>query len=366
MHTKTFSLKLTMVVIAGALWTVQAAAQIPSVTLGKPNAASPEEFSVVSGAYEIAPGRLVVADVRARRMVLIDFAAGKSQPLGRNGAGPGEFRAVERFLARAGGGALAIDFFNKRLLPILPDGSIADPVLMPAVNVQLGSADGSGRLYGDMGIFGGGKISDSVRVVRWDPTSGRIDTLFLLDEGRSGMMVRPGESFRPWRNTSKLAALPNGDVLTVSAPDYRFAIMTNGKESKTVMLPFTRVAVTEEDRAAYAKMEDAKPIYNLNGTVSDRPHPKRTYAFPEHFPPFDPDAELLPSADGSFWLERLNSPRDSIGKYDVITPDGRIVARVSIPARSRVIALGKGSVYVAETDADDLVHIKRYPYPAFR
>src|SRR5207253_496076 len=128
-----------------------------------------DEFVKVISAHEIAPGRLLVADERDRKLTLIDFVTGTSRAVGRTGAGPGEFRSLGAVIPRARGGAFLVDFVQRRLLPILPDGSTADPIPFPATSLQLQAADSSGRLYANVMIFRDRVLSDSMRVVRWDP-----------------------------------------------------------------------------------------------------------------------------------------------------------------------------------------------------
>src|SRR4051812_25805033 len=100
----------------------------PVLQLGKPDATAAAEFTRVVSANELAPGRLLVADEREHKLTLVDFNSGATRSVGRVGAGPGEFRALGEIVPRAKGGAFVTDFILRRLLPVLPDGSIGDPI----------------------------------------------------------------------------------------------------------------------------------------------------------------------------------------------------------------------------------------------
>src|SRR4051794_13859021 len=113
-------MKARLICVVGvlALATELPAQVVPTLQLAKANGSTSEEFTRVSSAHELAPGRLLVGDERERKLVLIDFTAGTSRSIGRIGAGPGEFRSLGALLPRArGGGAYLVDFVQRRLLP---------------------------------------------------------------------------------------------------------------------------------------------------------------------------------------------------------------------------------------------------------
>ena len=49
--------------------------------------------------------------------------------------------------------------------------------------------------------------------------------------------------------------------------------------------------------------------------------------------------------------------------YDVFGADGRLVRRVSFPAKTRLVGFGTGTVYAARSDEDDLQYLERYRMP---
>jgi len=49
--------------------------------------------------------------------------------------------------------------------------------------------------------------------------------------------------------------------------------------------------------------------------------------------------------------------------FDVFDQTGRVVSRVALPAETRLIGFGNGTVYLARSDEDDLQYLQRYRLP---
>jgi hypothetical protein len=339
---------------------------VPVIRLGQPTATAPDELARVVSAHEVAPGRLLVADERDRKLVLIDLGSGTSRAIGRLGAGPGEYRALGAVLPRAGGGVLVTDFVLRRLLPVSADGSIGDPIPFPATSLLFQSADTSGRLYANTMIFRNRELSDSMRVVRWNPKTNAVDTLFTYDAGRSGMIIHPGEKRRVWYATTSWAPLADGSIALLDAAGYRLRRWAGGTIRDVAALPFTPQPVTAADREAFTESEkEQKPVAIGQAGASPSASPARPAStFPATFPAFAPDTPLRRAPDGTLWIERLLSPRDSLPLMDIASPDGRLIAQLRLPPRSRLVAFGKDALYMIERDSDDVERVRRYQYPA--
>jgi len=348
---------------------IAAAQTAPRYALDRPSAAPAEQFSEVTGLVELAPGRILVADARERRLVVIDLAANRVREISRIGSGPREFRSVsENLLARPGGGAWVVDFAQRRLLPVNADGSLADAMTMPVTSMLLRASDAAGRVYGDVMIFGPErKLSDSVHVLRWDPATSRVDTLRKVHVGRAGMVVQPGGVFRVFRATTAWTVLPNGAWIGLEAESYVLTEWLDGRVTRTTRLPREQVAVSAADQAAWrAEQDKQRPqVVGQPGARSGSGGPPEIqFAFPAHYPAFDADAALRRDSAGRLWIERLLGVGDAPREYDLIDPSGRVVGRVALPAGGRLAGFGQGVMYVAMKDADDLLTIRRYPLPA--
>jgi hypothetical protein len=357
-------------VLLGVIGARAIAQPVPQIALAKANASPAEEFVQVTSLVELAPGRVLVADLKARRLVVLDVVSGAGRAAAVVGAGPREYRATERLIPRPGGGAWVVDFPNRRLLPIAPDGTPGETVANPPGSLLIRASDSLGVIYGDIMIFNNRELSDTMRLARWNVMTSRIDTLFTFDAGRSGMITHAGEKRRVWRNTTAWAPLPNGDVMLVESGTYRMRIMRDGGVIRAANLPFARTPVVDADRSEWIERQKETPPQVLGQPGAKTPQLPRSLVdgalFPATFPAFDEDADLMRAGDGNFWIERLGSPRDSVARYDVIDPAGKIVAQVRMPPRSKVVGFGRNAVYVVEKDVDDVPRVRRHPYPALR
>ncbi|MBK9980488.1 MAG: hypothetical protein IPP20_21710 [Gemmatimonadetes bacterium] len=50
---------------------------------------------------------------------------------------------------------------------------------------------------------------------------------------------------------------------------------------------------------------------------------------------------------------------DPVPTYDVFDGAGRVVERVALPPATRLIGFGKGTLYLARTDDDEVVWLQR-------
>ena len=80
-------------------------------------------------------------------------------------------------------------------------------------------------------------------------------------------------------------------------------------------------------------------------------------------PPFTGRGAVLASPDGEAWVLRTRSAGDKVPTYDVFDRTGALVKKVMLNQSSRVVGFGKGTVYVARTDDDDLQYLERYKKP---
>ena len=67
--------------------------------------------------------------------------------------------------------------------------------------------------------------------------------------------------------------------------------------------------------------------------------------------------------DGKLVLWRLPTANDLGNRYDIINRRGILEAYFVLPKNQELLGFGKKSMYVRVTDDDDLVRIRRHPWP---
>jgi hypothetical protein len=333
-------------------------------TLGRPTHAPAAEFMSVDWVVELRPGLLVVGDATNHGVSRLDLATGKVAAVARIGSGPREYRVIgEHVLARPGGGAYVIDFVQRRLLPVLPDGSAGEVMPYPA-RLMLQHADASGRLYAEVLRFDAKRaLSDSIAVVRWDPKTDRTDTLLTFDAGR-GATVAQGGPLQIWAASASWSVQPDGAITVIGSAPYQMKTWRNGTWSAAVTLPWSNRPPTAAEISAKRAEMDAQPVRGMGAGANGTPPKRAERSFPARLPAFEIFTPLRRAPDGNYWVRRLEPSRKE-ALYDVVGPTG-LRGQVTLPSGSTVVGFGPGGVYVAEPDADEVLRIRRYGLPEWR
>ena len=79
-------------------------------------------------------------------------------------------------------------------------------------------------------------------------------------------------------------------------------------------------------------------------------------------PAFDRNG-VLATPEGEVWVLRNRPASDKVPTYDVFDKTGALVRKITLEQNSRVVGFGKGTVYVAKSDEDDLQYLQRYKRP---
>lgn len=254
-----------------------------------------------------------------------------------------------------------------------------------ALGFEAGSYDARGRIYfrsRPFGDFDGprttGRVQaypDSLAIIRWDPTSGTVDTAGWVAAPRiklssDGGGDKGGASLDPpvFTPGDIWGVAPDGAVARVTPDPYR--IIWYGKDSVTVGLaqPYSPLPVSEADRQAHYESE--KGMRSIAVGVRDDGHTSigegppvgqpghREFAATK--PPFLFDAAIRVTPDGQVWVPRARGAGDSIPRYDVFDRDGRKTQEVKLRPSSWVIGFGRGAIYLIRADDDDVQHLERF------
>lgn len=372
------------------------------VVLTKPDAEYPEPFTSVRGVRELANGKVMVSDVADKVVQLVDFARGSALKVGREGQGPEEYLFPMGLYALPDGNVVLQDLGNRRFLVIGADGKIGrsfSPPTPPAapgngpggrgdflvgaslMNVR--GADAKGNLYfqGLLAPSDGGDAMDSVPIMRWDRVSPKVDTVTWLpvpanerpritrDGARQAVMIRIGGN-GAWPKQTSWVPAPDGRIAIVSPEPYRVTWLSGTTRVAGPVIPVNQPKVTEADRKAWlAQQSRARPMmmaFGGPGGGRAAPPPRlpppdaNEVEWPETLPVFSGNDAVLMTPEGQVWVGRVKSAGDRVPTYDIFDGAGKLVGNATLRARSRVVAFGKGTVYVVRTDDDDLQYLERY------
>ena len=365
--------------------------------LPKPVIEVDDPFSLVSGTLELKSGKVVAIDPAEVQLIVVDFAAGTRTVLGRTGSGPGEYRAPSALVLVPGDTLLVLDPPQARFTFFGPDlkAGRTSPIMIfdqstnSALSVPM-AGDRRGNLYASamtigMGQGSGGNmrmsIPDSVTIVRLDardpkqrtelakvrfPTSGSPEMQVISQSHIKYKMAFPGlVAADSW------AVFPDGRVAIVRGANYEVQfISADGKRSAPVRVAYDPIPVTAADRDAEMAQARRDGEEQLAAAKKQLPpglqmdfEMTAPESWPSQFPAIVPLA-IFASPDGDLWVRRAIPARETRELWDQLDPNGRLVARWRLPARTTVVGTGAGGVvYTVRKDEDDLRYIQKVQIP---
>ncbi|MCC7002761.1 MAG: hypothetical protein IT357_11450 [Gemmatimonadaceae bacterium] len=387
------ALRGAIATVAGALVAVPAAAQdrVTTRTLSTPLFEYAEPFSSLSGFRELKDGRVIVADSRDKVLQVIDLATGKSEKIGREGAGPMEWSMPSRLSAYRGDSTLMTDFSNGRYFIITPEGKAGGTVREPeGERLARASFVGSnvlGQLIMSEDVWDMRDKSSTglTHVLRFDRRTGRTDSLATLigPKGeQNGATISGNGMIRSFTNLPLAArdivvAAPDGRVAVVRTSPYRVEwYHADGKIVRGAPATPSAIKVTEAEKKAFLASQIRPGTFQVRAAVggsaegASKPRPSAAdvdamtnpaMTWPAVKPPF-PTSGAMVASDGKLWVPRARAHNDSIPTYDVFDAAGRVVERVVLPKGARLLGFGKGVVYLSRSDEDELLYLQKYRY----
>lgn len=358
---------------AGSGWRVDTT---PSLSIGEADADTPVLLINVAGVRELSDGRIAVAVGDDRAVRYFDAAGAPLASVGRDGAGPGEFRALALIGSRADS-LYVWDAQLDRLTVLAPDATVARTAVPPAAD---SGAEAPRLGWAPIGILGGDGLLLSGRIgaSSGDASGLRRDSIPLAratGDGRlAGMVARvPGNevlvittpqyvslTMKPFGATTVVQ--PSGDDVLVSVGDrdevrrYRgdgglAAIWRLDRARRAV--PATDVELlgrrhAEQLRQLPASMANAMRTVFLEAGV------------PRTLPTHD---QMLVDPSGHVWLREDVGivRRDTVDqRWTVLDREGRWLGTVVTPRRLVVHQVMKDAILGVWRDEDGVEYVRRH------
>ncbi|HSM18486.1 MAG TPA: hypothetical protein VK845_15970 [Gemmatimonadales bacterium] len=380
-------LRLCASVLVTVAFAAAATAQenTPTVRLGQPNATYDEPFSALSGLRELSDGTLLVGDRIDQVIQHVDLASGSGRPVGRKGAGPGEYDTPMGLYALPNDSTLVFDMGNNRFLVLTPEGKPGD-TFMPTLETGGGpgarflspprGVDNQGGIYfaGQpmrAGASGMPESIDSSAIIRYDRTSRKVDTLGLVkapamniqasgDQNRRELRIRPA----PMPAQDEWGVTPDGRIGIARVGGLRVEwLAPDGSRAAGAAFAYKPIKVSKADYRAWQKRMGSsmgREIENGRSRLVRVPLPEiDEREWPDYKPPFLAGAVAV-APSGELWLLRTRPADDPTPVYEVFDASGKLVRRVQLPPKTEVAGFGKRSVYLVRIDEDDLQWLERY------
>lgn len=377
----------TALTVAGLVVAASPVGAQEPVELDAPIATAAEPFSSVDGLRQLGDGSLLVADGLEGRLLHVAPDLSASTVIGRQGAGPGEYRTPDALFAISSDSTLMVDLGNGRLAVLGPAGAIGRTFPIaggdgPRMTIRLpGAVDADGRIYfRQMKRPGPGGVPDSGTVVRYDPRT--EETAELATVRTPAMSMRQSGAANERSVQMRPVPLSPEDAWTVT-PEGRLVVARQGETAywldfvgaggtgRGPDIAYAPLPVRGADRDAWVA-----GLSGALGVTVEEENGRRRMSFsrggapsveaddlewPETKPAFPGDA-LAVAPDGNFWLERHVPPGER-RRFDVLGPSGRRIAVVRLPADRRLVGFGEEAVYLSRTDELDFTWLEKYDMP---
>ena len=368
-----------------SLPTLAAAQQPTSVRLQPHDARLETGFTAITSIRELSDGRILVTDPRDLQLVVADLKTGDVQQVSRRGAGPGEYGMAGLVYAIAGDSSLMSDFMNRRVLLFDKDKAVvtvaADNPIIKTTQGFIRYADRLGNVFSlkSPEVPTGQTTTsekDSSAIIRVNRASGRVDTLAMVRDrpvvrtvvrnakgevtqsGARAVRLRVGE---PW------IVHPDGHLAVVRINPFRVDWRSpDGRWTRGAPLPIPVIRMTDREKQASLARTAAS---TRGGGQPMPPLPKELQTpadeWPDVMPPYIEGAlQFTPSGDV---LIRRQPSADHAGiAYYAVDRSGKLLGILALKDNEKIGGFGARSIYIIESDADDLKFIRRHPWPVSR
>lgn len=365
-HTSRDSAGVTIVESERAAWREGAGWRVedePSVDIGLTEGEAAYQLDRVRDAVRLSDGRIAVANGGTSEIRFFDAGGRYLSATGREGEGPGEFKALSRLIRLPGDTLLAYDQMTTRLTWLDAQGKL---LASTQVGDGLGSPLRFAQRLGDGSLlltrserrlgasFAGGLTRDTVTFLRATAGTDQRDSLFTAP-GRESVVEIRGMNVNVARLPHLREALtaPASDGFYLGINDtYRIEHRRADGSLKRVFLRAQQPQPVEGEyldslRRVRERESGAQSARNLG----DMPGPVTLPAF----------SELLVDDEGNVWVRTFPWPGEETSRWDVFKSDGQLLGTVTFPPRFRPTHIGRNFVLGGWTDDLDVEHVRMYP-----
>jgi hypothetical protein len=321
-------------------------------------------FVGIVGATRLPSGDLVVGDGGDHAIHFFDGSGRWLRSVGREGAGPGEFRYMAWFGRCADGDLLAVDVVLGRATILDVRGEVRHTVDTPewfrfnqVLSCRAGKtltvlADHPPRLGTP------GRVTRfPAAVVEFELGATRVDTLAAL-AGTEYYFASGVQAFSPYPLGAAGHAAAGGRILYAAQNDEPFIRVVDlaSRRSRTIEHGLPRPPVTAAAwQGARSAIIDRQPLPRtreiLTRVLDEAPIPRSHPTF----------MELTSDEDDRVWI-RLPSA-DSATTWRVLNQSGRHLADIEVPNRTKILEIGRTHLIALTRDELDVQYILVYIFP---
>jgi hypothetical protein len=340
---------------------------VPLLDIGGAEAEEAQSLFQVGDARRLADGRIVVTNGGAGDVRYYAAGGAHIRTTGRRGDGPGEFQRPGSILLLPGDSILVVERFGGRASVLDPDGSFARDFRMGADGPGVGVVGrlGDGSFVATRVSFAPGDVSDGlqrqrVTLVTLGADGTVIDSVVTLPgaervihlSGSAGALTSVEIRTPPFARSTVFAA--RGDEIFAGTQDSPQIDVydTDGSLRRIVRTGAPMETVTPEHIGAWIERVYANaPPEIREQHRGRRDDPNAGEAVP-------PYSALEIDDAGNLWVADYDDRIDPAGGWSIHDAEGRLVARIRLPARFRPFHIGNDFILGVLPDDLDVEHIR--------
>lgn len=362
----------------------------PRLSLAPPSDSLPHQFGKIASTRELSDGRVLVSDETAVQLLIVDFTDGSVSVVGREGQGPGEYRAVGGMWPVRGDTTLHKEPYASRLIVLAGSDVMGTFASGDSIVQRLGATPILGTdTTGHVVIAAWhrdaqGQIipADSLHLVRVNWKTGVTDTVTRIqsEQGWSGSSgVKGGGGPAAAGSPSggggspkfavslsapdQVAVLPSGWIAVARARPYRVDWCSPDRACTTgsILLP-ANPRLTDDHKRVYLQRAARTFAWPLTEDIA------ATSGWPEVLPPFitppgrgDASA-VLPAPVDRVLVRRTENAGSVDIRYDVVDRMAGMVGWFELPPTERVVGFGTQHVYVSRLTEDGSEQLRKHPW----
>jgi len=342
----------------GGSWEIDAE---PVLSIGVLDGDAPYLFNRIAAVRLLPDGRIAVADGGSSTVRIFRADGGFERQLGREGQGPGEFRFLTSLRVVRPDTLVVHDWGNQRLSRLLVSGELIGSHTLRGEDglpeTYLGSVGPDAHVFswiksGQRRALGATPTSDSVRFGLV-----RQDTLWSIWATEPGMrrVAVPGYGTGPLPFSPHVVSAMVGDTLfyTNGLGGLIRATGPGGDPVRSFSVPLEPWT----PREASARLEP-----RLDSADGDRFLVMMEMAGASQIPTI---SDMLADPESNLWIKRYEPATDSHsigrprtgGEWLVVSTDGRVVAKVTVPDGFRLMEISRDRVAGVMRDALDVERV---------
>lgn len=305
-------------------------------------------------------GSVVVGNSGTMQLVFLGNTGEVLYTVGREGAGPGEYRSINWITRIHGDSLLIYDLRQRRFTVLDAQGrySRSFPVAGTAV-MPFGVTDDSHILLGVGGNYDPrvqqGGVRDTLTLFLVTLDGAEWDSVARVP-GREMLLMAGGSSYQamqmPLGSTGFVAVSGERIVYASSESDTVVTLDAFGRRESYFVLSTRRRALTR--RETKQRLEEEIPDPSEKWAVERYMSAEGMIALAPRL------SDLRIAVNGDIWVKLFPANGSAVAKWIVVSPTGDARGSVLIPTNARPMVIGRDHLYLKEIDENGVETITHY------